>query len=141
MVKQQHSTKCGAACVAMLTGMPLKEARSAIQFSNDGDYRTYPSDLRRILATTGIRLGRKVACFSWKVLLDRPIRAVVAVRHHVAPKGLDRWHWVLFDGSGDMPRVLDPERGIRTDFGRIHLSWYHLVIEDEPSNSSKLKPF
>jgi hypothetical protein len=123
----------------MLTGKSLTEARSEIQLTNDGDYRTYPSDLRRALANSSIRLGRKVDCSSWDSILNRSVQALVAVRHTVTPNGLDRWHWLLFDGTCSSPRLLDPERGIRTDFGRIRLKWYHLVTPDGPKNSIKPK--
>lgn len=137
MIMQRRSTECGAACVAMLTGTSLTAARAAIEFNNDGDYRTYPSGLRRVLCTAGIRLGRKVECSSWDGLRKRSVRAIAAVRHHVTPSGLDRWHWILFDSTGDVPRAFDPERGIRTDFGRIRLSWYHLLIEAGANSSAK----
>lgn len=130
IIKQHHPTECGAACVAMLTGSSLAKARAAIRFTNGGDYRTYPSNLRQALAKSGIRLGRKVKCSSWNALLGRSVLAISAVHHYVTPSGLDRWHWLLFDGTGAEPRLLDPQRGIRTDFGRIHLSWYHLVTTD-----------
>jgi hypothetical protein len=59
----------------MLTSATLAKARSAIQFNNDGDYRTNSSDLRQALVSSGIRLGRKVDCSSWEALLKRSVIA------------------------------------------------------------------
>ena len=127
LVRQRHPTECGVACFAMLSRMSLSEARESIQFANDGDYRTYPSDLKIALAKERIVLGRKVCSSSWDSLFHRPVRALAAVRYTVNVSGRERWHWLIFDGAGQKPLIFDPEKGVRTDFGRIRLSWYHII--------------
>lgn len=114
----------------MLTGVSLAEARRVVEFSNEGDYRTSSSALRVALADSGVRMGRKVGSSSWDSLRRRPVRAIAAVRSHTTRGGNARWHWTLFDGLDRTPRLLDPERGVRTDFGRVKLSWYHLIRHD-----------
>lgn len=98
-----------------------------IRFGNQENYRTYPGDLRLALRNSGIRLGRQVSCASWDALKARAVKALAAIRYQVMRNGAERWHWVVFDGTGKLPRILDPERGARNDFGRMHIKWYHLV--------------
>lgn len=130
LIKQRETTECGVACVAMVTGTSMREARKAIQFKNSENFRTRSTDLRSALAISRFRLGRKVECSSWDKLLGREVIALVAARHHITPNGEHRWHWLVFDGTNTKePRALDPEKGIRDDFGRIRMSWYHLITK------------
>lgn len=125
-VSQVSGTECGVAAVAMLTGWSLGKARKQIDFPYDND-RTNIETLRPVLATAGLRLGRRVDCRDWHGLLGRRVIAMVAVNYTRDAKGDDRWHWIVFDGTSGGDRFLDPLRGETSRPGTRRLEWYHLV--------------
>ncbi len=128
MVRQRGDTSCGVACAAMLAREEsLVKIRQRIHFGNDHDDRTYPKDLRSTLKTFKRRLGRAVKTQDWSLLIGRRVHALAAIRYRKSGEKPGRWHWVVFDGYRARPAVLDPEKGLRRDFGRMRLHWYHLI--------------
>lgn len=126
-VKQRHSSGCGIAAAAMLTGASyarvLRQYRRL--FPDERGYRTEPPDIRRLLTIFGFILGRKVRTRRWTMLRRR---ALVAINRD---RATGYWHWVVFEPQGQGGYVLDPKGkrsgGRRRDFGRMRLTWYHIV--------------
>ena len=109
----------------MLTGKGIHTIRREL-YGDIDNQRTHAHDLKPILSRHGLRLGRKVESNCWTMLLGRPLTALVAIRFR-SLAGADYWHWVIFDGTRGGGTVYDPQKGIRRDWGRMRLAFYHIV--------------
>ena len=95
---QKTAEDCGAACVAMLAGVSLKQAYQAVYGDQPGGL-THTRDLRDAL----IRLGKRPAARLRAVPKGgyRDIEGCALLK--VNPRGIE-WHWVVWDGK----RIIDP---------------------------------
>lgn len=128
-VVQQTGTSCGVACVAMLARLSYREAfKTGLALWDEehwaGTHRTDAAELRKMLATLGWRLGRRVNCTDWHKV---PPAALVAVQWK-EPK--NEWHWVVSAADAAGLFFFDPLKTVKTtrrrDFTKAPPSWYHL---------------
>ncbi|MBX3214066.1 MAG: hypothetical protein KF850_18670 [Labilithrix sp.] len=124
-VRQEFSTSCGVAVVAMFARVSHREAMS-IMFPNGttGDYRTWLKDLKRALDHFGVTYASRWFRFrSWEEI---PTTSLVKVRWRKSD-GAAGAHWVIFQRrkTGEW-RVIDPDppRGGTLRLSSKELSWY-----------------
>lgn len=129
-VVQKTGTSCGVACVAMLARLSFRDAKGLVSLVlkkdwDQGNHRTYASDLRAMLKPLGWRLGRQVKCRTWRKV---PPGALVAVQRKL-PK--NDWHWVVSGKDAKGNFFLDPRKNVkairRREFTQAPPSWYHHV--------------
>lgn len=106
-IAQQHPTECGAACVAMLAGTSLKEARKKLKPSAPTrSLRTDSAELRAALKAFGFKLGRETYSESWEALAKKTTPLLVAVNYdsirHI-------WHWCVYDPRAPGAPLYDPK--------------------------------
>lgn len=128
IVVQEDTTGCGIACAAMLAGKTYhaakKRAKGLGLFPDDRTLYSDICDLRPLLESYNIRLGKKVPFRNWK---EVPSPAIVAIKYR---DGVDAssWHFAVFHEGDSGPSVLDPSRRLRcnarTDLGKIRPQWY-----------------
>lgn len=106
-VRQEFSTSCGVAVVAMFARVSHREALSVLFPSPKRDYRTWLKDLKRALDHFGVAYAPHWHRFqSWQ---DIPTTSLVKVRwrHLDGTTGL---HWVIFQRRANGAwTVIDPE--------------------------------
>ena len=95
---QRTAEDCGAACVAMLAGVPLKKAYKAVYGDQSGGL-THTRDLREAL----LRLGKRPAARLRPIPKGRYRDIEGCALLKVNPRG-NEWHWVVWDGK----RIIDP---------------------------------
>lgn len=111
-VAQRSRYDCGAACVAMVAGVPYKKAHQLL-YGDDGIDLTETRDLVLALEKSGIKLSKKrtpfrdangdrLASISEKQV-DLNFDAILATK----PRQTGIWHWVVWDSSSR--RILDPK--------------------------------
>jgi hypothetical protein len=124
-VRQEFSTSCGVAVVAMFARVSHREAMSFMfPKAMRGDYRTWLRDLKRALDHFGVSYASRWHRFqSWDEI---PTTSLVKVRWHNADGGAGT-HWVIFQRrkTGEW-RVIDPDppRGGTLRLGTNELSRY-----------------
>ena len=128
IVIQEDETGCGIACAAMLAGSTYhaakKRAKNLGIFPDDENLYSDIHDLRTLLESYNIRIGKKAPFRNWNTL---PSTAIVAINYKT---DLDSpsWHWAVFHRGDTGPVVLDPsrrlKRNVRTDLGKVKPAWY-----------------
>lgn len=104
-VRQERTTSCGVAVVAMLARVSHREAMKVMFPRGGRDFRTHYSDLRRALVHFGVpHAQRAIRCSSWDKV---PTNAIAGVRGYDES---DRafYHWVIAQRKGGRVVVLDP---------------------------------
>ena len=125
-VPQRRDDDCGIACTAMLAGVSYAEARASIVDRRALTLLTDSFEMRRGLATHGIRLGSEVRCADWGRLLPigRPLLLAV---NYVECRNSD-WHWMAFDPSRPETPVHDPrDKAAKSIDRRTRLFSYFLL--------------
>lgn len=128
IVVQEDATGCGIACAAMLAGKTYHAAKKRAKdlgiFPDDRQLYSDIYDLRPLLESYNIRIGKKLPFRSWD---DLPSPAIVAINYR-ADVDHDSWHWAVFHRNRRGPVVLDPRRdlrrNVRTDLGKLRPKWY-----------------
>ena len=128
IVIQEDATGCGIACAAMLAGKTYhaakKRAKNLGIFPDDRTLYSDIYDLRPLLESYNIRIGKKVPFRNWKEL---PTPAILAINYR-ADIGSPSWHWAVFHKGDSGPVVLDPSRKLhtneRSDLGKLRPKWY-----------------
>ena len=127
-VMQLEPTSCGIACVAtvgrLTHGRVLGAARGI--FGWDKTQRTYYTNfeqLKKLLSSFGIAVGRRINKSDWAAVPDL---AIAAINHRRTRNDVEYWHWVVFQRINDDFFVLDPrsKREVRRDFGKMRLHAY-----------------
>ena len=124
-IKQEHSTGCGIACVAMIAASNyqsvLSKARELFGWpKTQRSLYTYSAQLVQLLEELNIAAGRGRMIRCWSSL---PALAIVGINHNMEN---DTWHYVVFCRERDKEYVLDPrtKSDVRTDFWRLRLRSY-----------------
>jgi len=141
-VRQINSTECGIACVAMLTGTGIRDARKLFPSgSAKGSKRTCPADIRKALRKKSILLGREVVTQSWDQVRRRARIALVAVNLKEDTNRDPIWHWVIYDGTDPLNCILDPASDRRRPIhNRTRLcSYFHVRGLVMDSDSRRLQ--
>ncbi len=128
IVIQEDVTGCGIACAAMLAGKTYHAAKKRGKnlgiFPDDRNLYSDIFDLRMLLESYNIRIGKKVPFSNWKAL---PSTAIVAINYKADIES-PTWHWAVFHRGDSGPVVLDPSRrlksNVRTDLGKLKPKWY-----------------
>ena len=112
-VAQHKTTECGAACVAMLCGIGIAEARGLLgQRRSDETGWTSTSQIRTAISLRGLRLGNEVWTDDWTRLKskDAPLLVAVNYKEWKTKTGLAKvsWHWAVYDPSDPEKPLLDP---------------------------------
>lgn len=124
-VRQEFSTSCGVAVVAMFARVSHREAMSIMfPHATTADYRTWLRDLKRALDHFGVTYASRWHRFrSWEEI---PTTSLVKVRWRNGD-GATGAHWVIFQRrkTGQW-RVIDPDppRGGTLRLSSQELSWY-----------------
>ena len=112
-VIQKDEYGCGAACLAMLTGMTYKKAVRSIYGQDEVDY-TSTTEIRLALEKYGITLSKKRQPFIpgktknglYRAIseskISLPYDAIIGTR----PWANGNWHWVIWDSKRQ--KILDP---------------------------------
>lgn len=106
LIPQKHSTGCGIACVAMVSGVSYRRAlKATFPHGIKKDYLTGYADLKRGIAALGGKHAPRAhnAPSSWG-----RIECTSIVRVNERANG--NWHWVVFDAEQRV--LLDPGPGI-----------------------------
>jgi ABC-type bacteriocin/lantibiotic exporter with double-glycine peptidase domain len=129
-IKQEDTTGCGLACIAMLSGKKYKVVRKkavdlGIQQENKRTFYTSANELKKLGEQFGVSIknSRKNPWeeygFPWKDWVHLPNKAIIAINYNKKKK----WHWVLFVREKCSAFVLDPKKkgknDQRTDWGRM----------------------
>lgn len=123
-VRQEHSTSCGIACVAMITGIPYRKvlaiAKEQIRWRRDNSFYTNYVDLKVLLSFFNVKYGYGRMVKHWDSVSDL---AIVAINYS---EKYNNWHWVVFCRENHSQYVLDPKSKTekRTDFSRMRLRSY-----------------
>lgn len=106
-IEQILPTECGYACVAMLSGISLLEARQLVDKAKTKKRgsRTFPSDLRKALAIHSIKLGKEVYVESWSQIRKRLSLALLVVNYN---ESKNTWHWVVYNCTDSKFPIFDP---------------------------------
>jgi len=116
---QQKSTEkadCGIACVAMVTGKSYSDVFSELSHKDkDGEYYTRHQDLIKVIKKLGKGAVLKVEQKRFNEYKSISGLAIVAVNKRKERKGR-YWHWIVFNGEGRVPYILDPKPG---KYGKI----------------------
>lgn len=135
-VVQKHSTGCGIACIAVLTGKSydtvLEEAKNTLSVSGRGrnGFRTRRGQLRCLAKAYRLKLGcktkfdnernRSIADFENDMNgQDIGCHAIFAINRR---KGAHEWHWVVWDNAAG--RILDPRKKPDDEFR----PWYYMRV-------------
>lgn len=111
LIKQEYSTSCGIACVAMLArkshSVVMREAIELFEWDSDPKFlgnnsRTNSKDLIRLLAKFGLD-GKLKKFKSWN---DLEGKNILAVRFD---KRTFHWHWIVVERKGADLVIYDPE--------------------------------
>jgi hypothetical protein len=132
-IVQKKRTECGTACVAILCGTRISEARDLLgQTRSQKTGWTGTRDIRTALAFKGLRLGKEVWSSDWNDLVGKAMPILVAVNYKEwsTRTGTERasWHWAVYDASNARSPLLDPltPRGPRVP-GKTRLcSYFHV---------------
>jgi len=106
-VRQEFTTSCGVAVVAMFARVSHREALSVLFPKPGRDYRTWLRDLKRALDHFGVTYAPRWHRFrSWDEI---PRTSLVKVRWR-EPGGTSGLHWIIFQrrANGEW-RVIDPD--------------------------------
>jgi hypothetical protein len=105
-VRQEFSTSCGVAVVAMFARVSHEEAMAVLFPKGGRVFYTYLYQLKRALDHFGVKYGPRLKRFSsWD---DIPTTSLVKVKPH----GESWSHWVVFQRKRDGGRrVIDPDPG------------------------------
>ncbi|SNB45245.1 cysteine peptidase family C39 domain-containing protein [Geobacter sp. DSM 9736] len=128
VVVQEDATGCGIACAAMLAGKTYhaakRRAKELSLFSDDRNLSSDISDLRPLLESYNIRIGRKTSFRNWN---EVPSPSILAVKHKAGAES-ECWHWTVFHRRENGPVILDPDRNlksnVRRDLARLKPKWY-----------------
>lgn len=122
LIRQEHRTGCGIACVAMISGATYAEVMSVAPEVLDWSeskrtFYTSSSQLQSLLLKMNISALKGRSVRKWSSLPDT---AIVGINHN---EKNDTWHWVVFRREARKEYVLDPQskREARKDFGRMRL--------------------
>lgn len=113
LIKQVKRTECGVACVAMLCGVSIEEARKLLGQTNDQKTGwTNTAEIRSALATKGIRLGKEVWCDNWRKLESKSGVLLVSVNYkiilNVSGEKKSNWHCAIYHTAQVDGPLLDP---------------------------------
>ena len=111
-IKQKDGSDCGVACVAMLTGAPYDEVRSAV-YPSDRSKLTHTKDLHAALLKFGRKpLTERRMPFGAKTPADIGHDALIFVK--MGKKGDGKGHWIVWDAKAGKLRNPDqPEKPYR----------------------------
>ena len=143
LVKQEDKTGCGLACIAMLAGKRYATIRARAMtiredlcegFGKRRNFKTRPSDLKKLAKEFELCLGRKVQFPDPKPMnienftrfmndLELGCDAVLAINPNPRKNGEWHWHWVVWDC--ERGRVLDPKE---PPYRRRIRPWYYLPV-------------
>ena len=130
-IVQENSTGCGLACIAMLAGKKYNTVRIKAEkvltnsdahpggFGHKKNHRTTNSDVRKLGAAYGLRIGhkvkferpirhqkRKISSFFNNYMTEKKLNTHAIVATHRKSNG--DWHFVVWDNENG--RILDPRK-------------------------------
>jgi ABC-type bacteriocin/lantibiotic exporter with double-glycine peptidase domain len=137
LIKQVKRTECGVACIAMLCGTSIEEARKLVGHTSDQKTGwTGTAEVRSALAKRHIKLGKEVWCDNWNKLESKTGVFLVAVNYKdiCKVKGEEKrnWHWAIYDPAQADAPLLDPNskgsKGRATGPTRL-ASYFHVYFQ------------
>lgn len=127
-VKQEDSTGCGIACIAMISNKKYSEVKAlavcSLSFNINGPFYTKASDLNHLAGKLHITLGKKRVPYTHGIS-SLPERAILAINYK---ENTDTWHWVVYFKHNGQIFILDPnsKHEVRKDIDRVlnNTKWY-----------------